>query len=788
MAQNRANAGICQVGWGLVLMALFAPCAGAAGSQSSGVGSQGFQREKGLEALARSDVRQVVFATRLGYDDSHWYANIGYYCDDEDHKAYAGNGKPDESGLYLLDAATGEVRALFDANGGGIRDPHVHYDGKTVLFSYRRSGSDYYHLYEIQVDGTGMRQVTQGPYDDYEAAYLPDDDIVFVSTRSKRWVGCWTTQVGTLFRCDRQGGNIRPLSFNLEHDNTPAVLPDGRILYTRWEYVDRSQVGYHQLWTMNPDGTGVTTFFGNQQHYPLFIAAKPIPGGDDLLLIDSPGHGRTDHRGHVCTITDRYGPDDPRGSRRITPKAAFNDPVPIDATSFLVVSNRQLFLGTYDGALTPVVTYKGNANVHEPVLVRPRPRERIPSDRTNAREGTGKMMLADVYAGRNMEGIRPGEIAKLLVLETLPKPVNFSGGMDLTSWLGTFTLERVLGTVPVEADGSAFFEVPAGRPVFFVALDANDLSVKRMQSFTNVMPGETLGCVGCHEPRTQAPGTARVAGILPARVEGVPPSNRGPEALATGGRDARDTEEARHTATVPKELADKDRLETYPAWSPDGKYLYYCSAPILWKDRDAVPPENYDKVKYDLRRIPYDVATNTWGESETVLSAAETGLSILLPRVSPDGRFLLFCMCRYGCFPVYQPSSDLYLMDLATRQYRKLAINSEFSESWHSWSGNSRWIAFSSKRQDGLFTRTYLSYVDEAGTVHKPFILPQRDPAHYDALLETYSMPELVKGPVRVSRARLARAARARPSVMPEIPITGASPKAPPVDPWQERE
>jgi cytochrome c553 len=115
------------------------------------------------------------------------------------------------------------------------------------------------------------------------------------------------------------------------------------------------------------------------------------------------------------------------------------------------------------------------------------------------------MMLADVYSGRNMEGIRPGEIKKLLVLEILPKPVNFSGGMDLTSWLGTFTLERVLGTVPVEADGSAYFEVPAGRPVFFVALDANDLSVKRMQSFTNVMPGETLGCVGCHEPRTQTP-------------------------------------------------------------------------------------------------------------------------------------------------------------------------------------------------------------------------------------------------------------------------------------------
>ncbi|MBN1506017.1 MAG: PD40 domain-containing protein, partial [Sedimentisphaerales bacterium] len=183
-----------------------------------------------------------------------------------------------------------------------------------------------------------------------------------------------------------------------------------------------------------------------------------------------------------------------------------------------------------------------------------------------------------------------------------------------------------------------------------------------------------------------------------------------------------------HKGSCPKELADKDRLETYPSWSPDGKYLYYCSAPIVWKDRNAVPPDGYDKLKYDLRRIAYDVATDQWGKAETVLSAEETGQSILLPRLSPDGRFLLFCMCRYGCFPIYQPSSDLYLMDLATRQHRKLTINSDFSESWHSWSSNSRWIAFSSKRQGGLFTRTYFSYVDSAGTAYKPFVLPQQDP------------------------------------------------------------
>jgi len=180
--------------------------------------------KKGMECLARLGIEEVAFVTRLTYDDPHWYANIGYYCDDENHKAYAGNGKPDESKLYKLNTKTGEVKVLLDGKGGGLRDPDVHYDGRTILFSYRRAGRDYYNLYEIEADGEGLRQVTKGPYDDFEATYSPTDDIVFVSTRSKRWVGCWMTQVGTLFNCDRQGRNISPLSFNLEHDNSTTPL------------------------------------------------------------------------------------------------------------------------------------------------------------------------------------------------------------------------------------------------------------------------------------------------------------------------------------------------------------------------------------------------------------------------------------------------------------------------------------------------------------------------------------------------------------------------------------
>jgi WD40 repeat protein len=224
---------------------------------------------------------------------------------------------------------------------------------------------------------------------------------------------------------------------------------------------------------------------------------------------------------------------------------------------------------------------------------------------------------------------------------------------------------------------------------------------------------------------------------------------------------------------VPR-AADKTRLESYPAWSPDGHYLYYCSAPILWSDSDEMPPEQYAEVQYDLMKIRYDIATDSWGEPEMVLSSQETGLSILQPRLSPDGRFMLFCMCRYGGFPVYQPTSDLYLMELSTGEYSRLAINSDFAESWHSWSSNSRWIAFSSRRGNGgFFTRCYLSFVDTNGLVHKPFILPQHDPEFYDSFLETISVPELIDGPIPVASKLLTRIAQSDPARVDAV--TGAS-------------
>jgi len=246
--------------------------------------------------------------------------------------------------------------------------------------------------------------------------------------------------------------------------------------------------------------------------------------------------------------------------------------------------------------------------------------------------------------------------------------------------------------------------------------------------------------------------------------------------------------------TVPQ-LSDKKQLETYPAWSPDGRYLYFCSAPMLWPEGFGGLPERYKEVKYDLIRISYDVETDSWGDRQTVLASDDTGLCILEPRISPNGRWLIFCMCDYSSFPVYQQSSDLYIMDLQAAEktgrfdYKRLDINSDQSESWHSFSSNSRWLAFSSKRDYGVFTRTYFSYIDENGRAYKAFVLPQKDPTFYDSYLKTFSVPELVIEPVSVTGEDLARVIRGEEKIAVDLPITMATPKGnKPSEPWQGRE
>ena len=457
---------------------------------------------RAAEILQAHGVDKIVFAARVSGTD-HYYVNFGYYVNNPNRKGYRDGGR-----LCRLDVRTGQAQILLDDPKGGVRDPQMHYGGRKILFAYRKGGQPYYHLHEINVDGTGLRRLTDGPWDDIEPTYLPDGGIVFCSSRCDRVVACWYTPVVVLYGCDGDGRNIRALSSSIVHDNTPWVLPDGRVLYTRWEYVDRSRVQFHHLWTINPDGTGQMAYYGNQHGGTVMIDAKPIPGTQAVVASFSPGHGRPEHMGPVTVVDPAAGPDARAYARRITRDDRFHDPYPVAPDCFLVAVGKQIAVVDGKGAAHPLYTLPrtaGNLDCHAPRPLRPRPREKLIRPRIDLSKTTGTLILTDVTYGQNMAGVRRGEIKKLLVLEQLAKAVNFSGTMEPITIGGSFTLKRILGTVPVEPDGSAHFEVPALRSVFFVALDKRDIAVKRMQSFVTVQPGETTSCAGCHEYRAKTP-------------------------------------------------------------------------------------------------------------------------------------------------------------------------------------------------------------------------------------------------------------------------------------------
>jgi len=459
--------------------------------------------KKSLDAIA-DRLGDIVYTVRKADRDGHWYANIGHWSGDPNRKLFH-----DGARLCRLDTRSGKRTVLLNDPRGGIRDPQVHYDGKKILFSYRPGGSEYYNLYEIGIDGKGMKRLTKAPYDDFEPSYFPDGRIVFVSTRCKRWVPCYFTEVAVLHSCKADGSDVRMLSANVEHENTPWPMPDGKIIYMRWEYNERNVLQFHHLWTANPDGTKQTVFYGNMHPGYVMIDAKPIKGSKKVACIFVPGHSRNEHEGTVTLVDPSNGPDDKSAIQNVGWSKTERDPYPIDDLGFLVAQKHEILLMDYQGRTRSIwklseAEKQQRIMCQEPRPIESRPRERIVPDNIDLTKDTGVLMLENVYEGRNMKGVGPGSIKKLMILEMLPKSLNVSNGSEPIS-AQAHNHERILGTVPVEADGSAFFEVPAMRAVFFVALDKDDRAVKRMQSFLTMQPGESASCVGCHEERTRAP-------------------------------------------------------------------------------------------------------------------------------------------------------------------------------------------------------------------------------------------------------------------------------------------
>ena len=206
---------------------------------------------------------------------------------------------------------------------------------------------------------------------------------------------------------------------------------------------------------------------------------------------------------------------------------------------------------------------------------------------------------------------------------------------------------------------------------------------------------------------------------------------------------------------------DTTEWEVFPTWAPDGKTLYYSSAryiPQIHNMREREIIDRYQDFHYNLYRKSFDPETQAWGPRELVLDADSLGKSATLPRVSPDGRYLLFGMADYGCFHIWHKDADLYIIDLKTNKLRNLReINSKDVESYHSWSSNGRWILYTSRRDDGGYTRLYIAYFDKHGRPHKPFILPQRDPYFYNDYYKSYNVPEYMVEPVTITPQEFAR-------------------------------
>jgi hypothetical protein len=204
-------------------------------------------------------------------------------------------------------------------------------------------------------------------------------------------------------------------------------------------------------------------------------------------------------------------------------------------------------------------------------------------------------------------------------------------------------------------------------------------------------------------------------------------------------------------------LPDKEKyMDTYPEWSPDGKYLYFCRAPEVGEEFI------YDSVRYDLYRVSFDPSTRKTGPLELIFNASEKNKSVSFPRISPDGNYIVITLHDYGCFPIWHKEADLYEIDLRSMKPVAMELNSDFTDSYHSWSSNSRWLVFSSKRDDGLTARFYISHIDDNGTSGKPFIMPQKDPEFYGRFIKSFNLPELSTLEVNVPPGKIRKIAKGK--------------------------
>ena len=458
------------------------------------------------------------------------------------------------SALCLLEVHGDEVRVRTlqeDANGM-IRDPDVSWDGRHVLFAWKKSDRlDDFHLYEMELASGTVRQLTFGlGFADYEGAYLPSGDIIFNSTRCVQTVDCFTTEVSNLYTCDRNGRYLRRLGFDQVHTNFPTAARDGRVLYTRWEYNDRGQIFHQSLFQMNPDGTGQSEFYGNNSWFPTTtLHARNIFGTQKVLAIATGHHSR--QVGKLIVLDPARGRQENTGVQLVAPVREtpavhvdaygqdgelFQYPYPLSETQYLVTyaplgwGGRDHPIGTGCNGRAPLfgiyfMTIDGRRELlasdcqiscNQPVPLRREAPYQRPS-LVDYGKDTGTYYVQDIYAGPGLAGVPRGTVKKLRVVAIDFRAALLGGngnhGPAGAAFVSTpvavgnacWDAKIVLGETPVHEDGSAQFVVPARTPLYFQAVDGRGYVVQTMRSWSTLQPGENASCVGCHESKNSVP-------------------------------------------------------------------------------------------------------------------------------------------------------------------------------------------------------------------------------------------------------------------------------------------
>jgi hypothetical protein len=499
------------------------------------------------------DFGRLLLTRRYSFHSSHIYTD--HY---DGSTRFGGN-------LAVLSPVRpdGDARDIVTGLEGGIfAFPELSLDGRKAVFSYKRDRDTPYHIYEVNLDGSGLRQLTDGPHDDMDPCYMPNGDIMFVSTRCGFVVLCHNAfTVTTLYLMDEDGGNIRPLSANTSTEFMPSVMPDGRVLYTRWEYVDKGAGNLQSLWDVHPDGTFSEHVFGNHCDIPTTLAdARAIPGTGKVVAISAPHMPIS--VGPVCIVDSAIDMETIAGLSNVTPeighpphygypnpdKGFYKTPYPLSEEYFLVSYHYGPDWDNPTGYGIYLLDRYGNRDLiyrdaefsaFDPIPIRSRrpPARLTPGasdqpflqpteDRIDENE-PGVALVLDCHEG--LVGIPRGTAKYIQIMEDVPKPhgCEQSRGYGLQNPVisreGHFAVKRVFGIVPLEEDGSAHFRVPSGKDIYFQALDADFREIQRMRTFVNFMPGEVRSCIGCHEHRSLAPRAASAIAAERLPVDITPP-------------------------------------------------------------------------------------------------------------------------------------------------------------------------------------------------------------------------------------------------------------------------